>query len=142
LKTLPHNAKLHYNFANFLRDTGQLELATKHYREALRWVKMSLRNFVLLVELFSWTRLELSCDVVTWFPAERLLMGTSSFWNSRSEVSCLSRGISWKSLYIFAPVFSLCEIECDSILSCVNRADIVTNIYVQLLVLWPQNFEV
>jgi len=36
LKTLPHNAKLHYNFANFLRDTGQLEMATKHYRQALR----------------------------------------------------------------------------------------------------------
>ncbi|KAJ4440899.1 hypothetical protein ANN_10746, partial [Periplaneta americana] len=36
LKALPHNAKLHYNFANFLRDTGQLDLATKHYREALR----------------------------------------------------------------------------------------------------------
>ncbi|PSN56391.1 Transmembrane and TPR repeat-containing protein 1 [Blattella germanica] len=36
LKALPHNAKLHYNFANFLRDTGQLDLATKHYKEALR----------------------------------------------------------------------------------------------------------
>jgi hypothetical protein len=36
LKALPHNAKLHYNFANFLRDTGQLDLAAKHYREALR----------------------------------------------------------------------------------------------------------
>ncbi|XP_021924796.1 transmembrane and TPR repeat-containing protein 1-like isoform X2 [Zootermopsis nevadensis] len=36
LNALPHNAKLHYNFANFLRDTGQLDLATKHYREALR----------------------------------------------------------------------------------------------------------
>jgi hypothetical protein len=36
LKALPQNAKLHYNFANFLRDTGQLDLAAKHYREALR----------------------------------------------------------------------------------------------------------
>ncbi|XP_033611533.1 protein O-mannosyl-transferase TMTC1 isoform X2 [Cryptotermes secundus] len=36
LKALPRNAKLHYNFANFLRDTGQLDLATRHYREALR----------------------------------------------------------------------------------------------------------
>ena len=74
----------------------------------------------------------MSCDVVMWFPAERLLMGTSSFWNSRSEVSCFCHGVSWKSLYIFAPVFALCEIECDNILSCVNRVDIVTNIYVKL----------
>ncbi|XP_068082907.1 protein O-mannosyl-transferase TMTC1 [Anabrus simplex] len=35
LKALPHNAKMHYNFANFLRDEGNLELATQHYKEAL-----------------------------------------------------------------------------------------------------------
>lgn len=36
LKALPHNAKMHYNFANFLRDSTQLEQAAFHYREALR----------------------------------------------------------------------------------------------------------
>ncbi|XP_041973421.1 protein O-mannosyl-transferase TMTC1-like [Aricia agestis] len=36
LAVLPHNAKLHYNFANFLKDVDQPETAIKHYREALR----------------------------------------------------------------------------------------------------------
>ncbi|CAG4987839.1 unnamed protein product [Parnassius apollo] len=36
LVTLPQNAKLHYNFANFLRETEQQENAIKHYKEALR----------------------------------------------------------------------------------------------------------
>ncbi|XP_047004848.1 protein O-mannosyl-transferase TMTC1-like [Schistocerca americana] len=36
LRALPHNAKMHYNLANFLRETGQRELAVHHYREALR----------------------------------------------------------------------------------------------------------
>lgn len=36
LVSLPQNAKLHYNFANFLRETEQQESAIKHYKEALR----------------------------------------------------------------------------------------------------------
>ncbi|KAI5643545.1 transmembrane and TPR repeat-containing protein 4 [Phthorimaea operculella] len=36
LVTLPQNAKLHYNFANFLRETEQQDNAIKHYKEALR----------------------------------------------------------------------------------------------------------
>ncbi|KRT85332.1 Tetratricopeptide repeat-containing protein, partial [Oryctes borbonicus] len=36
LMTLPHNAKMHYNFANFLRDSGRPELAKSHYRNALK----------------------------------------------------------------------------------------------------------
>ncbi|KAG6447797.1 hypothetical protein O3G_MSEX005176 [Manduca sexta] len=36
LVTLPQNAKLHYNFANFLRETEQQDTAIKHYKEALR----------------------------------------------------------------------------------------------------------
>ncbi|KAG8316828.1 hypothetical protein J6590_040078 [Homalodisca vitripennis] len=36
VSTLPHNAKMHYNLANFLRDTGQLDIAKDHYHEALR----------------------------------------------------------------------------------------------------------
>ncbi|XP_062559276.1 protein O-mannosyl-transferase TMTC1-like [Armigeres subalbatus] len=36
LRTLPHNAKMHYNFGNFLRDSSQAEQAVAHYREALR----------------------------------------------------------------------------------------------------------
>ncbi|XP_068082908.1 protein O-mannosyl-transferase TMTC1 [Anabrus simplex] len=36
LKALPHNAKMHYNFGNFLRDEGNLDLAAQHYKEALR----------------------------------------------------------------------------------------------------------
>ncbi|XP_014359782.2 protein O-mannosyl-transferase TMTC1 [Papilio machaon] len=36
LSVLPHNAKLHYNFANFLKDIEQQESAIKHYKEALK----------------------------------------------------------------------------------------------------------
>ncbi|XP_050507114.1 protein O-mannosyl-transferase TMTC1-like [Diabrotica virgifera virgifera] len=35
LKTLPHNAKMHYNYANFLRDSSQQELAKTHYYKAI-----------------------------------------------------------------------------------------------------------
>ncbi|KAL1397468.1 hypothetical protein pipiens_009740, partial [Culex pipiens pipiens] len=36
LQTLPHNAKMHYNFGNYLRDSSQPGDAIVHYREALR----------------------------------------------------------------------------------------------------------
>ncbi|XP_076748886.1 protein O-mannosyl-transferase TMTC1 isoform X2 [Xylocopa sonorina] len=35
LRSLPHNAKMHYNFANFLRDTSQPNRAILHYQLAL-----------------------------------------------------------------------------------------------------------
>ncbi|XP_077999994.1 protein O-mannosyl-transferase TMTC1-like [Glandiceps talaboti] len=34
--TLPHNAKAHYNYANYLKDTGQSHDAIKHYRTTLQ----------------------------------------------------------------------------------------------------------
>uniref|UniRef100_A0A8D3D5Z0 dolichyl-phosphate-mannose--protein mannosyltransferase n=1 Tax=Scophthalmus maximus TaxID=52904 RepID=A0A8D3D5Z0_SCOMX len=36
IQTLPHNAKVHYNYANFLKDTGRQEEAIHHYTTALR----------------------------------------------------------------------------------------------------------
>ncbi|CAF94124.1 unnamed protein product, partial [Tetraodon nigroviridis] len=36
IQTLPHNAKVHYNYANFLKDSGQLQEAIRHYSTALR----------------------------------------------------------------------------------------------------------
>ncbi|XP_047989532.1 protein O-mannosyl-transferase TMTC1-like [Leguminivora glycinivorella] len=36
LVTLPENAKLHYNFGNFLRETDQHDGAIHHYKEAIR----------------------------------------------------------------------------------------------------------
>ncbi|XP_008399434.1 transmembrane and TPR repeat-containing protein 1 isoform X1 [Poecilia reticulata] len=35
-KTLPHNAKVHYNYANFLKDSARHEEAIYHYNNALR----------------------------------------------------------------------------------------------------------
>nr|CAH7751742.1 unnamed protein product [Callosobruchus chinensis] len=35
LTTLPQNAKMHYNYGNFLRDTNKFELAKAHYYSAL-----------------------------------------------------------------------------------------------------------
>lgn len=34
--TLPHNAKMHYNYANFLRDSSRIDLAKAHYHTALK----------------------------------------------------------------------------------------------------------
>ncbi|XP_060050573.1 protein O-mannosyl-transferase TMTC1 isoform X2 [Erinaceus europaeus] len=36
VETLPHNAKVHYNYANFLKDQGRNREAVHHYRTALR----------------------------------------------------------------------------------------------------------
>nr|XP_045585958.1 protein O-mannosyl-transferase TMTC1-like [Procambarus clarkii] len=36
LRTLPNNAKMHYNFANLQKDLGNTELAKHHYAEAIR----------------------------------------------------------------------------------------------------------
>ncbi|XP_022794710.1 transmembrane and TPR repeat-containing protein 1-like isoform X1 [Stylophora pistillata] len=36
IETLPHNAKAHYNFANFLKDAGRAKEAIYHYETALR----------------------------------------------------------------------------------------------------------
>ncbi|XP_073733858.1 protein O-mannosyl-transferase TMTC1 isoform X2 [Callorhinus ursinus] len=36
VQTLPHNAKVHYNYANFLKDQGRTREAIYHYRTALR----------------------------------------------------------------------------------------------------------
>lgn len=35
LRVLPNNAKLHFNYGNFLRDNSNYELAKLHYRKAL-----------------------------------------------------------------------------------------------------------
>ncbi|XP_061570729.1 protein O-mannosyl-transferase TMTC1 isoform X2 [Cololabis saira] len=35
IRTLPHNAKVHYNYANFLKDGGRYEEAIHHYNTAL-----------------------------------------------------------------------------------------------------------
>ncbi|XP_067110825.1 protein O-mannosyl-transferase TMTC1 [Osmerus mordax] len=36
IQTLPHNAKVHYNYANFLKDRGRHQEAIHHYNTALR----------------------------------------------------------------------------------------------------------
>eukprot|EP00094_Tigriopus_californicus_P001135 TCALIF_01098-PA protein Name:"Similar to CG31690 Transmembrane and TPR repeat-containing protein CG31690 (Drosophila melanogaster)" AED:0.17 eAED:0.17 QI:8/0.66/0.9/0.9/0.77/0.8/10/79/596 len=36
VKTLPHNAKAHYNLANACKDNGRLEVAVAHYKEAIK----------------------------------------------------------------------------------------------------------
>ncbi|KAM8883413.1 protein O-mannosyl-transferase TMTC1 [Synchiropus picturatus] len=35
IQTLPHNAKVHYNYANFLKDSGRHQEAIRHYTTAL-----------------------------------------------------------------------------------------------------------
>ena len=36
LATVPGNAKVHFNYANFLRDTGRIKEAVYHYQTAIR----------------------------------------------------------------------------------------------------------
>ncbi|KAG7455920.1 hypothetical protein MATL_G00246240 [Megalops atlanticus] len=36
IQTVPHNAKVHYNYANFLKDQGRNQEAIHHYKTALR----------------------------------------------------------------------------------------------------------
>ncbi|KAK7796405.1 hypothetical protein U0070_002060, partial [Myodes glareolus] len=41
VQTLPHNAKVHYNYANFLKDQGRNKEAIYHYRTALNLAEAS-----------------------------------------------------------------------------------------------------
>ena len=36
LRSLPTNAKMHYNYANLQKDEGHLERAIDHYRQAIK----------------------------------------------------------------------------------------------------------
>lgn len=36
MATVPGNAKIHFNYANFLRDTGRTKEAVHHYQTAIR----------------------------------------------------------------------------------------------------------
>ena len=38
LQIFPHNAKMHYNYANYLRDNNKLRAAMVHYNTAIRLV--------------------------------------------------------------------------------------------------------
>ena len=38
MKALPLNAKVHYNYANWNKDSGDNAKAALHYREAIRYV--------------------------------------------------------------------------------------------------------
>jgi tetratricopeptide (TPR) repeat protein len=35
IAVLPNNAKIHYNYANFLKDTGSIDKAISHYKKAV-----------------------------------------------------------------------------------------------------------
>ena len=37
LGTVPNNAKIHFNFANYLKDTGRMQEAIQHYQQAVRY---------------------------------------------------------------------------------------------------------
>lgn len=44
MRTLPHNAKTHYNYANYLKDIGEVESAKTHYQTALRYILSPVFN--------------------------------------------------------------------------------------------------
>lgn len=44
VRTLPHNAKTHYNYANYLKDIGEVESAKTHYQTALRYILSPVFN--------------------------------------------------------------------------------------------------
>ena len=47
VRRMPHNAKVHYNYANFLKDSGDVDLAIHHYRTTLRYNIANLKWFYL-----------------------------------------------------------------------------------------------
>uniref|UniRef100_A0ABK0M0Z1 dolichyl-phosphate-mannose--protein mannosyltransferase n=1 Tax=Rattus norvegicus TaxID=10116 RepID=A0ABK0M0Z1_RAT len=50
VQTLPHNAKVHYNYANFLKDQGRNKEAIYHYKTALKSQEKTEEAIVLLKE--------------------------------------------------------------------------------------------
>lgn len=53
LSTVPGNAKVHYNYANFLKDSGRAREAVHHYRESLQLAPdhaVSHNNLGILLE--------------------------------------------------------------------------------------------
>ncbi|KAJ8385767.1 hypothetical protein AAFF_G00182850 [Aldrovandia affinis] len=52
IQTLPHNAKVHYNYANFLKDQSRNQEAVYHYKTALRCVPEHGRLSQRLVRVF------------------------------------------------------------------------------------------
>ncbi|XP_023571819.1 transmembrane and TPR repeat-containing protein 1 isoform X2 [Octodon degus] len=50
VETLPHNAKVHYNYANFLKDQGRNREAIHHYRTALKSQEKKEEAVALLKE--------------------------------------------------------------------------------------------
>lgn len=44
VRTLPHNAKTHYNYANYLKDIGETDSAKTHYQTALRYFRSLVFN--------------------------------------------------------------------------------------------------
>ena len=46
LHTIPHNAKIHYNYANFLKDDGRVSEAITHYKKAVMLVECVVINCI------------------------------------------------------------------------------------------------
>ncbi len=60
LHTIPHNAKIHFNYANFLKDSGRTREAIEHYETALQWEhthtlrdRLHMRIHILYTVVFS-----------------------------------------------------------------------------------------
>ena len=44
---MPHNAKMHYNYANLQRDLSRVDTAIAHYKEAIRSDSYRTLSFTL-----------------------------------------------------------------------------------------------
>jgi len=58
LETVPHNAKIHFNYGNFLRDSGRLSEAIEHYRTAVKYVVVMVSSQYMMQETHKNGRLE------------------------------------------------------------------------------------
>ncbi|GIY85415.1 protein O-mannosyl-transferase TMTC1 [Caerostris darwini] len=72
LESVPHNAKAHYNYANYKKDVGDKFLAIEHYRIALR-IRFPLSSSKHSSSRFEEDRLSAACKMPSTESSQRLL---------------------------------------------------------------------
>lgn len=66
LQENPKNAKVHYNYGNLLKDSGNWEGALKHYKAAVRCVNWFLPNRDLSTQIEKYWLKERKIEGLSW----------------------------------------------------------------------------
>uniref|UniRef100_A0A3Q4M235 dolichyl-phosphate-mannose--protein mannosyltransferase n=1 Tax=Neolamprologus brichardi TaxID=32507 RepID=A0A3Q4M235_NEOBR len=110
IQTLPHNAKVHYNYANFLKDTGRHPEAIHHYTTALR---LYPRHASAMNNLGTLTR----------SPEE-----AEMYYRKALETNPQHNRVKWKQYYLVPKRFSEAnEVYLKGIENCPDSSDLHNN---------------